>query len=476
LTATLFLLAAGVGLPVVFFATGDANYELADAATVTGLVLYSAGHMSALLVAGDKRPLQGVFWLFCYVSMGVAPLAQLVTGESQRIMDPGQARWAYFLVLAGLMSYDIGTAIAKRSEARQAASLYIAASPSATLNRARLNVLSIFALSYSLLQIAQRGVAIYFSSRQESLTASVEAIGDQDGQAIRGILSAFGSVPPVVALICWIVIAGKERRESGKSALSSKLWVTAFVAVNLVINSPVVNSRFWFLTVAIAIFFAIPWTSAATYRSVLLWGAAGAVLLFPVSDIFRLSAEYRAQYGFTSRGVVENLAVKDYDQMVMIANGLWYVDERGFHLGYQMLGNLAFWIPRQIWPDKPLDTGVEIGQAMQAINVNLSSPLWIEAFVDAGVIGTVLVFLAAGFASRRADTVFLSITRSGRIGAVSVLLPMLAGYQFILLRGPLLQAMGRLAVMLLLTGFLLSRIGSTAKEAARARPRQFDRV
>ena len=60
------------------------------------------------------------------------------------------------------------------------------------------------------------------------------------------------------------------------------------------------------------------------------------MLAFPLLDVFRMSSERRAVYGFESRGVIENLAVKDYDQMVMIANGLWYVDDRGHHFGMQM--------------------------------------------------------------------------------------------------------------------------------------------
>lgn len=475
LAAILFGLAAGLGLPLVFVLSSNRNLDLALVLAPYLLLLYATAHLVALIGSGEKRPVQGVFWLFVFITMGVAPLAQATTGLSQRVMNPSLTVIAYGVVLAGLVSYDIGTAIAKRRESRDRASATVPVRRS-ELSLNRLRLVSFAALLFFAYNLSQRGIASYFSSRQEGVEALQAAAGDSEGQAIRGLLSAFGSVPQLVAIVCWILVAANQRRQYGKAAVETKFWLTIFVAVVVITSNFFTASRFWFLTVVVAIIFVAPWVRAAFYRTVLIGGAVAAVVAFPLTDVFRLSSQYREQYGFTSRGIIENLAVKDYDQMVMITNGLWYVDGTGFHLGNQMLGNLLFWVPRSIWPGKPIDTGVEIGVAMQSVNVNLSSPLWIELYVDFGLLAVILGFLLIGYLSYRGDQAFRAVNGNigAGFGALSVLVPLIAGYQFILLRGPLLQSMGRLAVMLFLVWFLFGRIKESP--AAHSRYRRVVRV
>lgn len=459
LTAILFGLAAGVGLPIVFLATARPGYDPAAATLVLILLAYAAAHLTALIWAGKKRPMQGVFWLFAYIAMGAAPLAQVTTGLSQRVMDPSTLVPAYFITLTGFIAYDIGNLLAGRREADREA--MFEEKPSRTdLRVGRLRIVSFIALGVTAYNIATNGIAIYFSSRQETSAALDAAAGDSEGQAIRGLLSAMGSVPQLVALLCWIVLAASQRRTNGKTTFEAKVWIVVLLAVLMLTNNIFSASRFWVLTIAVAVFFVIPWVKPGLYRFALIGGAMAAIAVFPLLDVFRLSAEYREQYGFVSRGLIENLAVKDYDQMVMAANGVWYVGQAGFHWGAQMLGNLLFWVPRSIWPDKPIDTGIEIGTAMAQQNVNLSSPLWIEFYVDLAIPGVVIGFVLFGFLSRRADGYFAIANArfSAPVGALQVLVPLIAGYQFILLRGPLLQSMGRLAVMLVLVWFLFARI------------------
>jgi len=183
-------------------------------------------------------------------------------------------------------------------------------------------------------------------------------------------------------------------------------------------------------------------------RLLLVGGTLAAILIFPFSDYFRY--EDTGRRTIASSSIVETLSLKDYDQISMIANGIWWIDARGGHtMGRQVLGDVMFWYPRSSWPEKPVDTGVAIGRAMQLSQTNLSSPLWIESWVDFGVVGTAFALSAWGYFARRVDRAFIQWLRfapKGAIGAASIGAPVVAGYEFILLRGPLLQSMGRIAV------------------------------
>lgn len=470
-TATLFFLSAAVALPLISVLSVSGVFDPTAALTVYVILLYASVHLTILIARGEKRPIQGVFWIFTYVTMGVAPFAQIVTGQSQFLADPSRVLPAYGVVITGLLAYDLGTWIAKSRQPNHAA----IKPPRSTLNTARLRVLSWLVLGYSLFTIYQRGIGNYFTSRQENAELLQSTLGQTDGQAVSGILTAITNVAPLIVMLCWVLVAGSERATLGRVAIGTRVWLLIWVPLNLlVINNPIVNSRFWFLTVAVSLMFTLPWIAAGMYRLILIGGVLGAVLVFPLSDVFRVSSENRALYGYTNRGILENLANKDYDQLVMIANGLWYVDERGLHLGSQMLGNFLFFIPRSIWPTKPMDTGVEIGLAMGVSNVNLSSPLWIELYTDLGIIAVALGFLAVGYGSWRGDNAFFAMNvQRIRNSAAMVIVPVIAGYEFILLRGPLLQASGRLAVMVLLIWFLFSgRARATSQEPARQRRRR----
>lgn len=454
--ASMFALASCVLLPVVLLLSVS-GFHVSDTAIPVALLVYSGCRLAVMIYLGEKRPLQGVFWLFVYVTLGVAPLAQVVTGLSQRVAAPDQVIWAYGLVGAGIIAYDIGSLIAKRREGHVVQDRRPHAT---TLNTGRLVLGSIITVGITAYNIATFGLATYFASRQENAVLVAETVGSADGHAARALVGALDTVPQLIMLLGWILVFHKQRAESGKSTFATKLWLFIFVAINLVVNNPISNSRFWVLTVLVSAFFVMPWVSSALYRVSMIGGTAAAVLAFPLLDVFRMSSERRAVYGFESRGVIENLAVKDYDQMVMIANGLWYVDDRGHHFGMQMIGNLLFWVPRAIWPDKPIDTGIEIGTAMGASNVNLSSPVWIELYLDFGILGAVAGLALLGYWSRRLDTRFIveTLTKPVTYTAIGVLVPLIAGYQFILLRGPLLQSMGRIAVMALIVWFLFTSI------------------
>ncbi len=68
-----------------------------------------------------------------------------------------------------------------------------------------------------------------------------------------------------------------------------------------------------------------------------------------------------------------------------------------------MLGTLLFWMPRSVWPDKPLDTGVMLAEYKEYGFTNLSSPLWGEFFIDFGWVGLVAGMLLVGYWARRLD-------------------------------------------------------------------------
>lgn len=422
------------GATAVYFSNTDFLIRYAVA-------LYAAVKLSLLLWQSDIRPLAGVFWIFVYTGMGLAPLAQLTTGRSTALavqVNEGALTAASLLTLLGCVCFDLGYHLRLRKHVRE---------PQLRFRTLRsmdvLRIFSVTAVVAALVYIIQAGgLSVFFLSRQETGHALGE-ISPDSGQALRGMISAAGSVGCLTALIYYLHVW--RTRDRALAAVDG-LLTAALVVVNIVVNNPISNSRYWTLAVVFGLVLPLIRGRKGLFNAAVAGGVIASILIFPLSDITRRAAGTGAPLSTESLWIT--IATKDYDQFTMLANTLAYTADHGLTWGMQALGPLLFWVPRVIWPNKPLDTGVEVGQWMTSANVNLSAPLWAEAWINFGFAGLVIVFAALGLLARRLDSGFRAeILSKGSVGYLGI--SIFAGYLFILLRGSLLQAMGRLMILVL---------------------------
>lgn len=456
------VLALVVILPgVVAIQPGSGRHDAAYWLQLT-LCCYAGTRLAAMVLSPRRRLIQGSFWLFVYIAMGVAPLAQTVLDSTPTpVVGPrADTVLAAALVLGGIVAFDLGAVLARHrpsTRTRPAAGRR----PPATVHRKRLYALVVLAVAGSgLLIVRLGGPAVFFSNRQEisesiqgaASTAGAEAASEAGSALLRG----FGTVPALLALLFltrWLVTS----REARRRPLVLTLW-TAMLGLNVIVNNPVSNPRYWFLTVLFALLFTAFPRSPVMYRAALALGVAAALVVFPFADRFRY--EEGADRPQHPGSLLEPLTTKDYDQTGMVANTLTFVGTgEGHSYGRQLAGTVFFFVPRSIWTDKPHDPGTRVGEWMGMPYPNLSSPLWSELWLDFGPLGMAIGFAGAGYAAARADRRYVRRTADdtgpGNIPAVVV--PLVAGYAFILLRGSLLQGMGRVGIavvcVLLVTTF-----------------------
>ncbi|WP_129839583.1 hypothetical protein [Streptomyces sp. RFCAC02] len=428
---------------------------------------YAGVRLSAMILSGRRRLVQGAFWLFCYLAMGIAPLAQSVLGrEPTPVLGPrGDVVLATALVLCGMAAFDVGALLARHRPSSRRGSR-----PAATVHRTRLYLLVALAYAGSALLIVRLGgPAIFFTSREEISTGldEVTAAGDPSaGEAGNALLRGFGTVPAMLALLFltrWLVTSPWARRRP-----SVVLPWLGLVVINVIVNNPVSNPRYWFLTVLFALLFTVFPRSPVMYRASLALGVVVALLVFPFTDRFRYGEDDGRQ-PVEADTLLEPLVVKDYDQVGMFANTLTYAaDGNGHTYGRQVAGAALFFVPRAVWEGKPEDTGFLVGGWMGTDSANLSSPLWAELWLDFGPIGMTAGFLGVGYAAARTDRRYVRRTLDDPSpgNVLAVVVPVLAGYSFILLRGSLLQASGRIGIAL----FCLALV-TTLRDGGRARLR-----
>ncbi|MCX4680673.1 hypothetical protein OG413_36285 [Streptomyces sp. NBC_01433] len=413
------------------------------------LTCYAGARLATMILSTRRRLLQGVFWMFVYIAMGVAPFAQAVIGQTPTpLVGPrSDLVTAVAMILVGCAAFDLGALLASRRPLRRRTGGRGTAAGPATAHPVRLRLLVLLAFAASAYYVLKLGgPAVFFSSRQEiSASVAVSGVASTESNVGSAFLKGFGTVPALLALLFYTrrLVTSHRARRSPSTVL---VWA-GLALLNIVVNNPVSNARYWFLTVLVSLLFTAFPSSAAMYRSVLATGVVGALVLFPYADRFRYDDEgYRP---VQSASVFEPLATKDYDQTVMFANTISWVDARGHTYGRQLAGSGLFFVPRAVWSGKPEDTGVRVGQWMGMNMTNLSAPLWTEFWVDFGPAGMAGGLALIGYAAARTDRRYaLAVSRDGP-GPGSVLAiaaPLIAGYTFILLRGPLLQSVGKLAI------------------------------
>ncbi|WP_245245870.1 hypothetical protein, partial [Streptomyces lonarensis] len=456
--ATAFPLIFGVVAALPFAVAAQPGEGVRDTAFALQFVVacYAGARLCAMVLAGRRRLVQGAFWLFCYLAMGIAPLAQSVLGRDPTpVVGPrSDTVLATALVLLGMVAFDVGTLLA-----RNRPSLRRRARRPARVDRPRLWLLVGFSLLASSLLIVQLGgPAVFFTSREEIIAGLAEAtageVDQETGEAGNALLRGFGTVPVLLSLLLltrWLVTSRDARRRPGVLAA----WALV-LAVNVVVNNPVSNPRYWFLTVLFSLLFTVFPRSPVMYRASLALGVIVALLIFPFADRYRYADD--AARPAATDSLLEPLTVKDYDQVGMFANHISYVEDGQHTFGRQLLGSVLFFVPRTLWEEKPLDSGVLVGEWMGTNNTNLSSPLWAELWIDFGPLGMTAGLLAVGYGAGRADRRYVDRTlhdpAPGNVFAVVV--PLIAGYSFILLRGSLLQATGRIVIAALCLALVTS--------------------
>lgn len=427
-------------LPMLILRSSDARFGAALAVQCV-VVVHTGAALARVLTDVRARLIAFGFWLFSYVWLGLAPLAMLATDAYPRgfIVDAQTAFASTVLVETGLLAYSAGAALASWRTGR--ASTVLEPVLARRLSPGRVLLLCGAALVLAVVLIpGQGGLAAFFLSRQAANEAAAHA--GSSGSADRAMAAWALSVPAFWALVALVHVP---RFRAGDRVLRGLRWLLLplLAAVNVVVNNPISQPRFWAGTVLLALLFGASWLRGPRAFRVGAAGVAAVVLVvFPYSDYFRYDKREPVHVvslaeQFTSNG--------DYDAFQQIETGVDYVRTHGFTPS-AALGPPLFFVPRAAWPGKPDDAGILLARHAGYTFDNLSAPLWIESYMWAGFPSVLVVFGLIGAVGRRIDDLRHRLRR--RPGTLAALLvPAFGFYQLVLLRGSLMAIVGPLALL-----------------------------
>jgi hypothetical protein len=452
--------------------------------SLPALVICSA-RFAWLIGNGQRRLFELMFWAYVYMFLGLAPLVQIREGEwpgTVPRVDNTYIGAAELIVVVGCGAFLAGVGLDTVASARRGwlATKRVAAQAVTrlfTINHRRTVLLCVFAVLINAYYLSKLGWLQFMYSRYEMQDRAIAAFPTE---SMGVVLRACSSMALLVAFVALIRFRKEAKLAMGLGENVSVrvmrlnmlllIVIGALLADNL---NPISNARYQSGTamLAVATTYGL-FTTARRFRLTSCGFIAALLVIFPLADAFRFTSEAQ----FKAGNPIESLMSDDYDSFAQIMNGYLISVRDGIVPGRQFLGVLLWWVPRDSWPGKPVDSGIYIANMRGYGFTNLSSPLWVELFLNGGWLVLVISMFVMGFGLHRWDTRLDA--QFDHLHMPSVLGCILPFYMLILLRGSLLQAASFLCFILAFSAFVRQRskpAGRTRLVTATASPTRVSR-
>ncbi|HEV2070813.1 MAG TPA: hypothetical protein VGR26_13560 [Acidimicrobiales bacterium] len=408
---------------------------------------------------GEPRLVQTTFWIFVYVWLGLAALAGTTAERfpipNQSFPESIQIR-ALLTVLVGLAAYEAGG----RLRRPLASSGHRWRLINRSVNPRRITALAALGFFGTAFALWRHGLGVFFRSRYSVVLAfygqpDSGARLDQVGNKAVGLFQAtLIWAPAFLALFLLVMLYARRGHDVRSQGIRLSPTIMFFLLVglaitNVIVNNPISSPRYRFGGAALSLA-AVGWPLVRTTRY-RVWGCgllAAILFALPMFDVFRYD-DRKIELAPLREQLLTN---PDFAMFQQEMNAQLYVDEHGFTFGEQTLGVALGYVPRVLWPGKPIDTGNVI---VRTDAINASASLWATAYVDGGLIFVILIFLAYGRITQLFEAEYLR--RRVPSFFVGAAVPLYAAFQIILLRGDLQPAVGQLAPLLLMLLFVTGR-------------------
>jgi hypothetical protein len=434
-------------------------------------ILICAARFAWLMGNGERRLFEMIFWGYSYGFMGLAPLTQLREGlwpDTVPHIDNSYIAAGALIAIIGCGAFlagagmDNATSLGRSAQAVKRA--HNVANQIFSINYSRTVLLCGFAILVNIYMLSRIGWFQFLLSREE-VTAAASAAWPS-AIHLDVMVGACSAMALLVAFIAMMRFRYEAKRAQMWGEKVSSTVRRSNVALIIVIGillantmNPLSNARQFAGTAILAAATAFGlFTTKHRFRVAGCGFLAGMFVIFPLADAFRFSREAELK----ATNPIQALLSGDFDSFAQMMNGYLVAARDGIIPGRQLSGVLLFWVPRSVWSHKPVDTAQYIADGRGYSFTNLSSPLWIEFYLNGGWILLAVGMFALGFGLHRWDTRLDAQFDLYRMpGLLGCILPF---FLMIVLRGPLLQAATYL-------GFILAFAAFVQRRKLKTRPR-----
>lgn len=204
------------------------------------------------------------------------------------------------------------------------------------------------------------------------------------------------------------------------------------------------------------ILMTVPWIRKNNIFSITF--ILGLLLLFPFLNNFRhYSENQEIHFGF-------NFDMFNEGHFDCFQNFTLVVMDDIVTYGRQLLGVFLFWIPRSIWPNKPIGSGAFIAETEGFYFSNVSCSYFAEGYINFGFLGIVFFTIMLSYITARLDKYYWTIVYQQKNNYFRVIYFLLIGMLFFILRGDLMSSFAYTVGFLISIWFVYKIMRITAEK------------
>lgn len=363
------------------------------------LTFYINGAFSILIISTcDYRKtfsLESFFWIFSFFFFFLSPLIQYETNEFPWDLKPTNTEiiLANLLILLWLLFCWMGINIKIKRNTNYNKKKF-------TCNIVRINkinyhfVFNIIAILITINTVRSVGMINLLSRGTNMTSANVDSSLTMLIGNCQGAFLVFNSAINLIDF--------RDKKRNRFSLIISILTL-------LLCCFPTGQSRFNAATIYLGLLLVTFGDKFKRKQFILLF-LFSFLIIFPLMNGFRNIefTDFSLQSSIESlfKDFSNNFTEGHYDAYSMFIRTIRYVSVNGVVFGKQMIGNLLFFIPREIWIDKPLGTGYTIMNSINYGFTNVSEPLIGEVYFNFGYIGIIICGYILGTFMRHIDNIY----------------------------------------------------------------------
>jgi oligosaccharide repeat unit polymerase len=359
-------------------------------------------------------------WLYVFLFWGLVPMLQYYVGIFPWGVDisPSLALKANLLILLWIVFYKISYKL-------------FGGGKSSGSNRPIIKNFSINRLSIILLLVIQLLIMAFFYGK---LGGFVLLRGDLSMDMISSSTTTYLIVNQVLRSTSFFIVAAFAYYFKSTGSLKSIFFLALSFTIFLLTNFPLAIARYMAGTFYLGLLFIIKPTFKSKHIPAFI------ILLFflvvyPTLTIFRSAGQSVNEISLTAS--LMPFLTGDFDNFTTLSMTIDYVANYSITFGRQLVGVLFFFVPRSIWLNKPVGSGIFIAETKHWEFTNISCPYVGEGYINFGIMGVILFAIIMGFFTAAMDKRFY---KKEKFSFIKLFYPAMLGMIFFVLRGDLLSS------------------------------------
>lgn len=440
----------GVVIPALFLVGAEGRMSLSVALTIC-IALWATWRLISTAAKGKRRLSIMCFYVFVYVFFGVQPMRSAWTGvfPLEPFLTSEQTLSTIGVITTGIIAFEIAY-VTRRTRwwAAVATEAAITALPRRPVVLFTFWTATAVAIALVLAAMLHYGAGIFIGIRGGGLVFGPAASATMSQSEWLLVIYGLRVLLAVLLFIGVYLWKTRDRYDWPGRSMGALRWTVIVLGLlNLVVSNPLSAARLWAGSLVLTVMFiALRWKGARSYITWATLAILGLLVLFAGIDPRRIvTTSLRSGEPITVTNTlrivgtsVEGIhADANFDAFEMVGLTQTYSDRMGYSFGKQLLLPALFWVPRSIWPGKPIGVGDIVGESLNLFSINVSAPMWAEGYANLGIVGVIVLLAVFGRIARVADDYLVMTTyRTGDVFP-TVVSAFFAANMLILLRGDL---------------------------------------